>query len=96
MFVLQTNGDKTREEVSDTLNSKILSYAETGCLYLLGEHMFVWAMPSELLSAGLSVTIMTYKSEGSLLTSYLNKLSLPYFVTLASSKKDTLKQQHQS
>ena len=71
---------QNKEEVSDTLNSKILFYAETGCLYLLGEHMFVWAMPSELLTAGLSVTIMTYKSEGSLLTSYLNKLSLPYFV----------------
>ena len=44
---------QNREEVSDTLNSKILSYAETGCLYLLGEHMFVWAMPVELLATGL-------------------------------------------
>ena len=78
---------QNKEEVSDTLNSKILSYAETGCLYLLGEHMFVWAMPSELLSAGLSVTIMTYKSEGSLLTSYLNKLSLPYFVNSSEFKE---------
>ena len=82
---------QNKEEVSDTLNPKILSYAETGCLYLLGEHMFVWAMPSELLSAGLSVTIMTYKSEGSLLTSYLNKLSLPYFVNSSEFKEGHFK-----
>ena len=82
---------QNREEVSDTLNSRILSYAETGCLYLLGEHMFVWAMPSELLSAGLSVIIMTYKSEGSLLASYLNKLSLPYFVNSSESEERRFK-----
>jgi hypothetical protein len=82
---------RNREEVSDTLNPKILSYAETGCLYLLGEHMFVWAMPSELLSAGLSVTIMTYKAEGSLLASYLNKLSLPYFVNSSESEERRFK-----
>jgi len=82
---------RNREEVSDTLNPKILSYAETGCLYLLGEHMFVWAMPSELLSAGLSITIMTYKAEGSLLASYLNKLSLPYFVNSSESEERRFK-----
>ena len=29
-----------KEEVADTLSNKILTFAETGCLYLLGEHMF--------------------------------------------------------
>lgn len=58
-----------REEVADTLSSRILTHAETGCLYLLEGHMFIWAMPVTLLSAGKSVTIMTYKAEGSVLVS---------------------------
>jgi hypothetical protein len=66
--------------VSDTLDPRIFSYAETGCLYLLGEHMFIWAMPKELLTAGRSVTIMTYKSQGSMLLSYLQKLNCPHVV----------------
>ena len=84
-----------KEEVADTLSNKILTYAETGCLYLLGEHMFIWAMPSKLLSAGKSVTILTYKAEGSLLVSYINKLSLPYFVQSDKCKEEAFRKQAQ-
>ena len=82
-----------KEEVADTLSNKILTYAETGCLYLLGEHMFIWAMPSKLLSAGKSVTILTYKAEGSLVVSYLNKLSLPYFIQSDKCKEEAFRKQ---
>ena len=76
---------QNREDVADTLSSKILNHAETGCLYLLGEHMFVWAMPRKLLNAGKSATIMTYKAEGSLLVSYLGMLSLPHIIEGSTS-----------
>ena len=69
-----------REEVADTLSSRILTHAETGCLYLLEGHMFIWAMPVMLLSAGKSVTIMTYKAEGSVLVSYLDRLFVPFII----------------
>ena len=34
-------------------------------------------MPKELLTAGRTTTILTYKSEGSVLSSYLTKLDVP-------------------
>ena len=82
-----------RDEVSDTLNDKILTFAESGCLYLLGEHMFIWAMPRTLLTAGKSAIIMTYKSEGSVLTHYLKKLSVPYVIESSQQKEDAFRRQ---
>ena len=49
-------------QVSDTLSPKILKYAESGCLYLQDGEMFIWALPECILSAGNSVTVMTYKA----------------------------------
>ena len=51
-----------RDDVDDTLSTTILTYANTGCLYLLEGHLFIWAMPKELLTAGRTTTILTYKS----------------------------------
>ena len=70
-----------RDDVDDTLSTTILNYANTGCLYLLEGHLFIWAMPKELLTAGRTTTILTYKSEGSVLSSYLKKLNVPVEVT---------------
>jgi len=70
-----------RDDVSDTLSPKILNFAETGYLYLQEGKMFIWALPQSILTAGRSVTLMTYKSEGSMLLAYLRKLGLPYEVS---------------
>ena len=51
-----------RDDVDDTLTTKILTCANTGCLYLLEGRFFIWAMPKELLTAGRTTTILTYKS----------------------------------
>jgi hypothetical protein len=66
-----------RNDVDVTLSNTILNYVNTGCLYLLEGHLFIWAMPKELLTAGRTNTILTYKSEGSVLSSYLKKLDVP-------------------
>ena len=68
--------ESNRKEVADTLKANILTYAETGCLYLLEGQLFLWAMPSKLLLAGKSLTILTFKASGSILLSYLNKLNI--------------------
>ena len=68
---------QNRGEVSDTLSPKILNFVETGCLYLQDGKMFIWALPQSILTAGRSVTVMTYKSEGSMPSAYLRKLGLP-------------------
>ena len=69
-----------QDQVSDTLSSKILSAAMSGSLYLQDDKMFIWALPSIILQAGRSLTVLTYKSEGSMFLSYLRKLQLPYEV----------------
>ncbi|MDC0336603.1 hypothetical protein OAN95_00125 [Alphaproteobacteria bacterium] len=72
---------QNQEQVSGTLSPKILKYAESGCLYLQDGEMFIWALPDCILSAGNSVTVMTYKAEGSMLLAYLRKLGLPFEVS---------------
>ena len=69
-----------QDQVSDTLSSKILTAAMSECLYLQDNKMFIWALPSTILQAGRSLTVLTYKSEGSMFLSYLHKLQLPYKV----------------
>ena len=69
-----------QNQVSDTLSSQILSAAMSGCLYLQDKQMFIWALPLTILQAGRSLTVLTYKSEGSMFLSYLRKLQLPYEV----------------
>lgn len=66
--------DLHKNNVSDTLDGRIYNYAKSGSLYLLDDQLFIWAMPKCLLSSGLSLTILTYKAEGSILLSYLKKL----------------------
>lgn len=68
------------EDVSDTLSQKLYRQACGGCLFLVDESFFLWAMPKELLCAGESTTIYTYKSDGSVLCKYLEKERIPYKV----------------
>ena len=72
---------QNRDEVSDTLSPQILTFAETGCLYLQEGKMFIWALPQSILTGGRSVTVMTYKPEGSMLLAYLSKLGLPFEIS---------------
>jgi hypothetical protein len=80
-----------RDDVDDTLSATILNYANTGCLYLLEGHLFIWAMPKELLTAGRTTTILTYKSEGSVLSSYLKKLDIPVEVTNDNQREEAFR-----
>ena len=34
-----------REDFDDTLSTTILNYGNTGCLYLLESHLFIWPCP---------------------------------------------------
>ena len=80
-----------RDDVDDTLSTTILNYANTGCLYLLEGHLFIWAMPKELLTAGRTTTILTYKSEGSVLSSYLKKLDVSVEVANDNQREEAFK-----
>jgi hypothetical protein len=84
---------QNKTEVSDTLDSRILRSAETGCLYLLDGKLFMWAMPSVLLCAGKSLTILTYKAEGSLLVPYLNRLSMPHIIEQDKYREEAFREQ---
>jgi hypothetical protein len=80
-----------RDDVDDTLSATILNYANTGCLYLLEGHLFIWAMPKELLTAGRTTTILTYKSNGSVLSSYLKKLDVPVEVANDNQREEAFR-----
>ena len=80
-----------RDDVDDTLSTTILNYANTGCLYLLEGHLFIWAMPKELLTAGRTTTILTYKSEGSVSSSYLKKLDIPVEVANDNQREEAFR-----
>ena len=81
-----------KDHVKDKLSPKILGHAASGCLYLLEGKFFIWAMPRELLVAGRTTTIMTYKSEGSLLSSYLYKVKVPAKVANDNFKDESFRQ----
>ncbi len=81
--------DEQHEDVDDTLSLNLYKYAKTGCLYCLDDKFFMLAMPGELLTAGLSVTIYTYQSEGSVLKAYLDRLGIPY-VTDTSLQEEAI------
>ena len=81
-----------RDDVDDTLSATILNYANTGCLYLLEGHLFIWAMPKELLTAGRTTTILTYKSNGSVLSSYLKKLDVPVEVANDNQREEAFRE----
>ena len=87
---------QSKNEVSDTLDDKILRSAETGCLYLLREKFFIWALPSILLFASKSLTIMTYKAEGSMLVHYLKRLSAPFIIDKDTSKEQDFREKAQA
>ena len=48
-------------------------------------------MPKELLTAGRTNTILTYKSEGSVLSSYLKKLDVPVEVANDNQREEAFK-----
>tara|TARA_X000000950_G_scaffold243200_1_gene298091 strand:- start:146 stop:1363 length:1218 start_codon:yes stop_codon:yes gene_type:complete len=82
-----------KNHVNDTLDRTILGYAAGGCLYLLEGKFFIWAMPRELLTAGRTTTILTYKSEGSMLLAYLRKLNVPSEVANDNNQENTFRRQ---
>lgn len=59
------------ELVNDTLNRNIFAWASTNCLYDIGDSFFILTIPQALLKAGRSLTIYTYKADGSLLLQFL-------------------------
>ena len=82
-----------KDRVKDTLERKIFGHAVSGCLYLLEGKFFIWAMPRELLTAGRTTTILTYKSEGSMLSAYLRKLRIPVAVANDNHQENTFRRQ---
>lgn len=68
------------DQAKDTLDARIFNAADHGRLFLESGSNFITGIPEELLSAGQSLTIMTFMFAGSLLRAYLDKLGIPYDV----------------
>lgn len=68
--------DRDHEAVSDTLDEKLYHFSKSGFLYLLDETLFIWVLPTELLTLSHSMTILTFMSQGSLLLPFLEKFGI--------------------
>lgn len=64
------------EEMDDALSMRTFKAAIAGCLYLVNGSFWIWALPKDLFSQCKSVTVYTYKADGSLMLPYLSRLGL--------------------
>lgn len=72
--------EEKKNDVSDTLNPKIMASAEGGNLYLTPQGTFIMAFPEMLFYRCSSLTVLTYKSEGSYFRKYMDKIGVKYDV----------------
>ena len=70
--------ERSQDDVSDTLHETIKRYAGGQNLYLTAQGTFLTAVPEMLFYRCVSITILTYKPEGSYLLGYLKKLGVRY------------------
>ncbi|MBO6893573.1 MAG: DEAD/DEAH box helicase family protein [Roseibium sp.] len=66
----------TEKGCKDVLNVNLYRQAKAGCLYKISTGYFLWTFPPELFMAGSSLTVYTYRAEGSLMVPYLRKIGL--------------------
>ncbi|KUJ79947.1 hypothetical protein AVO44_07180 [Ruegeria profundi] len=64
------------EDVDDALSTSLYHAANAGRLYHLSDGINLAVMPEGLLKAGNSLTVYTYKAEGSIMFAYLKRLGL--------------------
>ncbi|RAP39783.1 hypothetical protein BYZ73_18690 [Rhodovulum viride] len=64
------------EEVSGTLSAKAYRAARSGRLFNVGEGTHISVIPEILRRAGQSLTVFTFKAEGSLMFAHLDRLGL--------------------
>lgn len=64
------------EDVDDALSTSLFNAAMAGRLYHLSDGINLAVMPEVLLKAGNSLTVYTYKAEGSIMYAYLKRLGL--------------------
>ncbi|MEQ8902263.1 MAG: hypothetical protein RID62_13700 [Roseovarius sp.] len=64
------------EDVDDALSTSLYHAAMAGRLYHLGDGINLAVMPEVLLKAGNSLTVYTYKAEGSIMYAYLKRIGL--------------------
>lgn len=70
--------DADIDAVADSLQKQFYHEAKSGCLYRVDGGFFLWAIPVELLTRNLSLTVYTYLAKGSMLLAYLDKLNIKY------------------
>jgi len=68
--------DEYVDEVGAELNKHIYNTAKSGRLYNIIDGINIALMPEVLLKAGKSLTVYTYKAEGSIMYAYLKRLGL--------------------
>ena len=84
--------EEKKNEVSDTLNPKIMASAEGGNLYLTPQGTFIMALPEMLFYRCSSLTVLTYMSEGSYFRKYMDRIGVRYDVLHSEEHETTFKE----
>ena len=85
--------DRYHEAVSDTLDEKLYHFSKSGFLYLLDETLFIWVLPTELLTLSHSMTILTFMSQGSLLLPFLEKFGIEIEIEQSIRQEEQFRRQ---
>ena len=91
-----TKWRKMKNEVSDTLDKKIMESAEGGNLYLTSQGTFITALPMMLFYRCMSLTVLTFKSDGSYLLKYLEKYGIQYVIKRSDENERLFKEKARS
>ena len=72
--------DACFEDISDSISVEAYLAAKAGTLYAPNSSTIIWALPKQLLTAGKTLTVYTFKSDGSLMCAYMQRVGLEYVV----------------
>jgi len=82
--------DEDHASLADTLKTKIYCLASAGMLFWQ-KPVLLKVLPRDLLVAGRSLKVCTYKAEGSMFVAYLNKLGIPYEIDVDPEEERSFK-----
>ena len=82
-----------RRDYKDTLDSTIYSAAKNGTLVYVDGNMLMKVLPRKLFTAGKTLTVLTFLSDGSYFPYYLKKMGIRYVVDSLPALTEGFKEQ---
>jgi len=82
---LTDKGIEAKERLKSALNERLINNIKSGRLYYDGKKHFIQTIPLYLFTRAESITVLTFMSEGSLFSKFLEKHQIEYTVSKSAS-----------